>query len=99
MTHSQEMPLRPAWLLRRPSAFLPIAMSLAAIGLIAWFVATFGVVEQTDEGTPARVFQLLLAAQVPIVACFAIRWLPRSPEDRDARRFSSRSPSSSWLLG
>ena len=66
--------------MRRPSAFLPIAMSLAALALVVWFVATFGVVRQPhDEGGAARLFQLLIAAQVPIVAWFALTWLPRAP--------------------
>jgi hypothetical protein len=42
-------------LLRRPSAFLPIVMSLAALGLVVWFVASFGVVRGAhDEGAAAR---------------------------------------------
>jgi hypothetical protein len=66
--------------MRRPSAFLPLAMSLAAIALVVWFVATFGVVRQPhDEGAAARLFQLLIATQVPIVAWFALTWLPRAP--------------------
>lgn len=67
-------------LLRRPSAFLPIGMSLAALGLVVWFVASFGVVRGAhDEGAAARIFQVLLVAQIPIVAYFALRWLPRAP--------------------
>jgi hypothetical protein len=66
--------------MRRPSAFLPLAMSLAAIALVVWFVATFGVVRQPhDEGAAARLFQLLIGTQVPIVAWFALMWLPRAP--------------------
>lgn len=67
-------------LLRRPSAWLPIAMSLAALGLVVWFVATFGVIRgDHDEGAAARVFQILLVAQVPIAGYFALTWLPRAP--------------------
>ncbi|MEZ4456483.1 MAG: hypothetical protein R2882_08035 [Gemmatimonadales bacterium] len=36
-----------------------------------------GDVRQPDEGTAARVFQLLMAAQIPFMAWFAARWLPR----------------------
>jgi hypothetical protein len=39
----------------------------------------FGVVHEADEGTAAHVFQLLMAAQVPVVAFFAVKWLPRAP--------------------
>ncbi len=67
-------------LLRRPSAFLPLGMSLAALALVVWFVASFGVVRGTnDEGAPARVFQVLMVAQIPIVGYFALTWLPRAP--------------------
>jgi hypothetical protein len=67
-------------LMRRPSAFLPLAMSLAALGLVVWFVATFGVVRgQHDEGAAARIFQVLMVAQIPIVGYFALTWLPRAP--------------------
>jgi hypothetical protein len=66
-------------ILRRPSAFLPVAMSVAALTLVVWFLARFGVVHEEDESAYARIFQLLLAAQVPIVAYFALTWLPRAP--------------------
>ena len=70
-------------LLRKPSAFTPLAMSLAALALIVAVVATVGVTsgvtQPHDERTPARIFQLLLVLQAPVVAAFAIKWLPRAP--------------------
>jgi hypothetical protein len=42
-------------------------------------VAIFGVVHETDEGTPAHLWQLLMAGQMPILAYFAIKWLPQAP--------------------
>jgi len=65
--------------LKQPSAFLPIAMSLTALAVMLGHAAIFGVVHETDEGAPAHIFQLLMAGQVPIVAFFAITWLPRAP--------------------
>lgn len=65
--------------IRRPSAFLPIAMSLAALALVLGHVAVFGAVHEADEGATAHIFQLLIALQVPIVAFFAIKWLRRAP--------------------
>lgn len=65
--------------LKQPSAFLPVAMSLVALGLVLAHVAMFGVVRETDEGTAAHIFQLLMVAQLPIMAYFAIKWLPQSP--------------------
>jgi hypothetical protein len=42
-------------------------------------IARFGVAHEVDEGTAAHIFQLLMTAEVPIVAFFTIRWLPRMP--------------------
>ena len=67
--------------LKRPSAFLPLAMSVAALVLVLAHVAVVGVAaaRQEDEGATAHIFQLLLVAQIPLVAFFAIKWLPRAP--------------------
>jgi hypothetical protein len=65
--------------LRQPSAFLPLAMSLAALSLVLGHFAIYGIVHEADEGAPAHIFQILMATQVPIVAFFAIKWLPRAP--------------------
>jgi len=67
-------------MLKRPSAFLPIAMSGMALAVVIGFLAMYGVVHQEDEGAAAHIFQLLLAAQVPIVAFFMLKWLPREPK-------------------
>jgi hypothetical protein len=66
-------------MLKKPSAFLPVAMSLAAIAMVLGHVAMFGAAREADEGTAAHIYQLLMAAQAPIIAFFAIKWLPRAP--------------------
>ena len=66
-------------MIKKPSAFLPVAMSCAALATVLSHVAMFGVVREADEGTAAHIFQLLMIAEVPIVAFFAIKWLPRFP--------------------
>ena len=66
-------------MMKQPSAFLPVAMSLLALATVLVHVALFGTARQADEGTAAHIFQLLLVAQLPIVAYFAIKWLPRAP--------------------
>jgi hypothetical protein len=66
--------------IRSPSALVPIAMSLAALGLVLGHAAIYGVTRETDEGTAAHVFQLLMAGQLPIVAWFAVRHFPRRPK-------------------
>jgi hypothetical protein len=65
-------------LLRQPTGYLPVAMSVGALAMIVWFVAAHGVVHQPDEGAQAHLWQLLVAGQVPLMAYFAIRWLPRA---------------------
>ena len=64
-------------LLKRPSAFLPLAMSAIVLALILVHVARFGIARQADEGTAAHLFQILMPAQLPIIAFFALTWLPR----------------------
>jgi FtsH-binding integral membrane protein len=66
--------------IRQPSAFLPVAMSLVALALVLGHVALFGVVHETDEGTAAHIWQILMAAQVPIVVFFAIKYIPQKPK-------------------
>jgi hypothetical protein len=66
-------------LMKQPSAWLPMAMSLAALTLVLGYIARFGVVHEADEGAVAHIFQLLMAAQVPLVAYFLLKWLPRVP--------------------
>jgi hypothetical protein len=68
-------------LVRKPSAFIPLLMSLTALAIVLGTVAMFGVVHQADEGTAAHLFQLLIAGQLPIVSVFAVKWVARAPRD------------------
>ena len=74
--HDPGAPMTVRELLRQPTGYLPLAMSVGALAMIAWFVAVHGVVHQPDEGAQAHLWQLLVAGQVPLVAYFAFRWLP-----------------------
>lgn len=65
-------------LLKQPSAFVPPAMSLVAVAIVLIQIVRFGVVREADEGTVAHVWQLLMVAQLPIIAYFAFTWLPRA---------------------
>jgi hypothetical protein len=65
--------------LKHPSAFLPVLMSAVALAIVLAFLAMNGPAPQEDEGTAAHIWQLLMAAQAPIVLFFAVKWLPRSP--------------------
>jgi hypothetical protein len=66
-------------LTKQPSAFLPLAMSLTALAVVLGHVAIYGVVHEPDEGAAAHIWQLLMAGQMPVLAFFAIKWLPRAP--------------------
>ena len=65
--------------MKKPSAWIPVAMSFAAIATVLVHVAMFGVAREADEGTAAHIWQILMAGQVPVVAFFVIKWLPRTP--------------------
>ena len=67
-------------IMKHPSAFIPVAMSLVALAIVLGHVAMFGAAREADEGTAAHLWQLLMAGQVPIAAFFVLRWLPRMPK-------------------
>jgi hypothetical protein len=70
--------------LKLPSAFLPLAMSLSALTMVlialAIGLAQGGhIVRDPDEGSIAHIWQLLMTIQMPIVLFFAVKWLRRAP--------------------
>jgi hypothetical protein len=73
-------------MVRKPSAFLPAAMSVTALALLGgaymYGRATghTGFVREPDEGSLAHLWQLLMTGQVPVLAYFTIKWLPRAPK-------------------
>jgi hypothetical protein len=65
--------------IKQPSALVPLAMSLAALSLVVGHIALYGAAREADEGAVAHLWQILMAGQMPVLAFFAIRWLPRAP--------------------
>jgi len=63
---------------RRPSALVPIAMSLTALTLVLGHIALYGHAREADEGTTAHLWQILMAGQLPVLLFFAVKWLPRA---------------------
>ena len=55
-------------------------MSLGALAIVLIHVARFGPAREVDEGTSAHLWQILMAGQLPIIAFFALKWLPRTPK-------------------
>lgn len=65
---------------RRPTALIPVAMSLTALAVVLVHIAIYGIAREADEGAAAHLWQLLMAGQLPVLAYFAIKWLPRAPK-------------------
>lgn len=67
---------------RLPSALVPIALSLAALSVVVVSLAlsNWTVVHERDEGAAAHLWQLCMAAQVPILVYFAFKWIPIAPK-------------------
>ena len=71
--------MKPSPTLKHPSAFLPVAMSVGALAIVLIFIALHGTAPQADEGAAAHLWQVLMAAQAPLVLFFAIKWVPQAP--------------------
>ena len=74
--------------MRRPSGFVPLAMSGAALYVVLRHLVLFGAasnvpvdprVGRPDEGPEAHIWQIMMTGQVPIILYFAIRWLGSDP--------------------
>jgi hypothetical protein len=70
--------------IKRPGGFLPLLLSLAALGVVLLRLSLAGSASEMhdshpDEGLVAHLWQLLMVAQVPIIAVFAVRGLRRDP--------------------
>ena len=72
-------PLSFGAMVRRPSAFVPMAMSVTALAIVLGHIAIYGAAREADEGTAAHLWQILMAGQLPVLAFFAIKWLRRAP--------------------
>ena len=69
-------------ILRKPSAWIPIALSLFWIVWWVYFFVMFGTPRpdpQADEGVAAHLFQLWLVIEVFMIGFFMVRWLPKKP--------------------
>ena len=74
---------------RAVSGWLPIVLAAAAIALLASYFVTGphapnivieNGVPREDETAAARIWQLLMLAQLPAILFFAVKWLPRDPK-------------------
>jgi hypothetical protein len=68
-------------LLKHPSAWLPIALSLTVLATMLSYFAMTGIPHrEADEGTAAHLFQIWLVLDVMMVVFFVIKWLPQRPQ-------------------
>jgi peptidoglycan/LPS O-acetylase OafA/YrhL len=69
-------------MLKHPSAWIPLALSLAALAMVAGALAIYGLPDlkaPQDEGALAHIWQLLMVGQAFGILIFASLWLPRRP--------------------
>ena len=67
-------------LLKKPTAFLPLLLSLAALAMVLVHWAIFGIMQESDEGTLAHLFQILMIVQIPVAIYFLLNWVDRKPK-------------------
>lgn len=70
--------------IKRPSGFLPLALSAAALAVVLLRLAIFGTAREIiagrpDEGPAAHLWQIFMTGQAPIILFFVVRWLRRDP--------------------
>lgn len=63
--------------IKEASAWIPIAISLAATSVLVVQAWKYGVDLEGEPGPTTHIFHLLMAVQLPFVVHFAIRWLRR----------------------
>lgn len=54
-----------------------MAMSLSALALVLGHALVYRVLHEADEGAAAHIWQILMIGQLPFVAFFSLKWLPR----------------------
>ena len=65
--------------MKKPHAWLPVALSLGILAMLAITFITSGLVREADEGVEAHIFQLWLVVEIILIGSLAIKWLPRVP--------------------
>ena len=68
-------------LLKKPSAWIPIAIPLLFFAYVIIFISIYGIVREEDEGTAAHLFQLWLVFEPLMIGYFAVKWLPRARKE------------------
>ena len=67
-------------LLKKPSAWVPILLSICIIGMEVVVLTFFATPQpEPDEGVAAHLFQLWLVLEAVLIPVFALKWLARFP--------------------
>jgi hypothetical protein len=69
-----------ARLIRKPTAWLPLALSLGVAAMLLTAFLRHELVPTPDEDSYAHLFQIAMGAQLPIIGWFAIQWVPQAPK-------------------
>lgn len=78
---------------RAPSAWAPLILAACALAMLGGYLVTGphapniiveNGVKREDEGVVARLWQLLMLAQLAAIAVFLARWLPKAPRQAAA---------------
>jgi len=67
-------------LIKKTSAWVPVALSLAVLMTMLISFATNGIPSrQADEGTAAHLFQIWLVLEALLIGYFGLRWITNEP--------------------
>jgi hypothetical protein len=66
-------------LIKCPSAFLPLVLSFGALAAVLLQVGILATDVELDARAPGHLWQWLVLGQLPLIAFFALKWLPRDP--------------------
>ncbi len=68
-------------LIKKPSAWIPIAMSLIVLAAMLISIAISSPpAREADEGVGAHLFQIWMVLEALLILFFAIKWLPQEPK-------------------
>jgi len=66
-------------LIKHPTAWLPMGMSVAILALVLSMVTTLGVMQYSGSGATSQMFQFWIAAESSMIAFFGFKWIPQMP--------------------
>lgn len=65
-------------LLKKPGAWIPVAIPLAFFTYLVTVISVYGIVREEDEGIGAHLFQLWLVLEPFMLGYFAFKYVPQA---------------------